>query len=241
MATPHGKETKGYVNGFDLTAFLKTLGVAGEADPADCTTFGNQSKKYVPGLVDAKLKAEGVFDGLDPLAADKVLKDIFGTADSVWSYLPDGEGFGKVAFGAIAIEAAYEVESEVGDIVQLSVEGQSNSGMEAGHVLHALGAEVATGNGTNLDNTALTSNGLHAYLQVTDVTGAAPSLVVKVQHSVDNSVWVDLVTFTAVTADNKAERKTIAAGTTINRHLRARHEFGGTMSATTYSLVAGRK
>jgi hypothetical protein len=71
-------------------------------------------------------------------------------------------------------------------------------------------------NGTSVDNGASTANGMRANLHVTAVTGTGGT--VKVQHSSDNSTWVDFHTFTAATA---ATSQTKTATGTVNRYLRS--------------------
>jgi NAD/NADP transhydrogenase alpha subunit len=48
-----------------------------------------------------------------------------------------------------------------------------------------------------------------------------------VQHSVNGSVWADLVTFAQVTTTPTKERVVVAAGTTVNRYLRGNWTKGG--------------
>jgi hypothetical protein len=129
----------------------------------------------------------------------------------------------------------------VSDLVKLSIELTSQKwAVEHGVSLHDLTAEVATGNGTSVDNGAATTNGGVGVLHVTAIAGAAPSVVVKIQHSTDASTWVDLLSFTAATAATK-QRIEVAAGTTINRHLREVHTFGGTTSSFTFNSAFARR
>ena len=79
---------------------------------------------------------------------------------------------------------------------------------------------TTTGPGTGvLDVAAATTNGLIASLQVIDATGGGKTLTAKVQHSTDGTTWTDLFTFTALT-DVGGQTHTVAAGTTINKHIR---------------------
>jgi hypothetical protein len=107
-------------------------------------------------------------------------------------------------------------------------------------MLTGLAAVTATGNGTSRDNGASTSDGGVAQLHVTANT-MNNNTVFKVQHSADNSTWADLATFTTVaTTVTTSERVTVAAGTTVNRYLRATHTASGTGSITFITAFARR-
>ena len=84
----------------------------------------------------------------------------------------------------------------------------------------------------------LTSNGGVAYLNVTGVTGTSPNIVVKVQHSTNNSTWVDLATFTAATAIG-AQR--IPVSGTVNRYLRTLWTVTGTTPSLTFTASFARR
>jgi hypothetical protein len=100
---------------------------------------------------------------------------------------------------------------------------------------------ATTTNGTNVDNTAPSTNGGVAHLHVTANTRNGATTF-KVQHSTDNSTWVDLVTFTSVTAATTgAQRVEVASGTTVQRHLRAQATTAGTTGSITYTVSFARR
>lgn len=243
MAT-HGKKARVYANGFALSAYLRKIATAGECDTADSSTFVDDSRRKVAGTKSAKLTGEGIFASDTTLLTfdkvDDVLRNALGVEHVVWLYGPEGDAVGKRSVGLQAIETSYEIESPVDDVVQVKVEAESSKGNAAeGGLFLASGQKVATGLGAGQDNGALTSNGAACFLQAVDVNGAAPSLTVKVQHSVDGSAWVDLVTFTAVAVDHKAEAIEVAG--TVNRHVRATWTFGGTTTDATFAVAIARR
>jgi hypothetical protein len=89
----------------------------------------------------------------------------------------------------------------------------------------------------SVDETAATTGGAVAHLHVTAFDGT--SVTITVQHSEDNSVWVDLLTFTAVTGVTK-ERVELAAGTTVNRYVRAIIS-AGTWTSVTFTVAFARR
>lgn len=244
MAPVHGKTTKVYANGYDLTLFLRKTTPSGSVETADATTFGRNSKVKVAGQKDAKLTLEGLFshNNVTPADVDDVLAAALGVQDVLWLYGPEGDAIGKRAVGLVAIESSYEVSSDVGDVVSVKAEaeGSGGNGLEGGVFLSS-GATpyVATANGASHDAGASTSNGAVGHVHVPDVAGAAPSVTVKVQHSADNTTWADLIaTFTPVSADFNAQRVQVAG--TVNRYTRAVITFGGTTTAATVAVALAR-
>lgn len=58
MAFKHGSLAKVYVNGYDLSAYLKNVSSPVNAGIHEVTTFGATAKAYIPGLIDATLSEE---------------------------------------------------------------------------------------------------------------------------------------------------------------------------------------
>lgn len=218
MATfTHGKSAKILVNGYDLTSYLKSGGVAKTADTAETSALGDAAKTYVPGQGDATFSGEGMMDGTVG-AVDDVFNTALGADGSELAYLPAGDALGQTGYGLQSIVTSYEVTSPVDDVVQVSMEAQGSGGAERVVTQHALAARTGTSTGTGVDGTAATSAGAAAYLHVTGRNGAA-SAVVKIQDSADNSTFADIVTFATVAADHASERVEIAGA--VRRYTRA--------------------
>ena len=244
MAFKHGSKARVYVNGHDLTGYLRSFTSSGSRDSAETTTFGKTAKTYVPGLKDATLSAEGVYDG-DPKAVDEVLSTALGQdQESLWTWFPQGDSaIGNVGYGFAAHATSYEVESPVDDVVSVSVEAQSKVGKERVQALHPIKEETANGQGTSLDGGASSTNGGVGYLHVTNLSGTNPTLDVTIQHSDDNGAsdpWSALITFTQVTQANTAQR--IEVSGTVKRYVRVTWAIGGTGSPkATFVAAFGRK
>jgi hypothetical protein len=238
MAFTHGKNTKVYANGYDLTGFFMSSSSESTRDVAETTVFGLNEKTYLPGLRDATLSLEGRFDGA-AAAVDERLSVILGAdASSVWLIWPEGDVVGKRGAGFDALQTNYAVDAPLDDVVGVSCELQSNVGREAVISHHALGAETANQNGAAQDGGAATANGGAGYLQVTAFSGFT-NIVVKVQDSVDGAAgWADILTFATVTAANAKERVAITG--TVRRYTRYTITVTGSGSAT-FVVGFGRK
>lgn len=232
----HGKKAKVFANGYNVSGYFNSVTVSGEADTAEVSTLGSDDKAYIAGMKDATISLEGFYAG-GVGDIDELLESWLGTT-TTWTVVMTDDSTGALAYMVKAVDTTYEVGAEIGAAVSVSAEGQVTGGREAGRVLHALAARTATGTGTSVDNGASTSGGLAAYLHVTSASGTTPSLVVKVQHSADNSTWVDLATFAAKTTSNTYERVEVTG--TVNRYLRASYTISGTSPSFTFHLAAAR-
>lgn len=228
MAFGHGSATDVYVGGYDLTGYLNAVTMAGQADVAETTTFGNTAKTYIPGLKDGTVQAEGYFDGVAD-AVDQVLAAALGAATVNWTVMPQGDTVGSPAKGFSTVGTSYEVESPVDGATTITAEGQSVVGMEKGLVAHALAARTANGTGTALDNSTSSASGGAGYLHVTAFSGFS-GVVVLLEHSTDNVTYATLGTFATVDAARDNER--IAFTGTVNRYVRAKWTVTGSGSIT---------
>lgn len=227
MASSHGKHARVYGNGYNLSDYLNSFKVSGEADVAEKTVFTSEAKEYVAGLKDATIEAEGIYDGATA-AADEVFNAALATSDVEYTYLPYGDTIGNQGFGVTTVHNKYEITTPVDGIAAISVGAQSNVGSEAVKVQQPLASNTGGGTAASvIDNAASSANGGVGYLHCTALD--AGTAVVKIQDSADNITYADLITFTNVTAANTAERKTVTG--TVDRYTRATWEVtGGTAS-----------
>lgn len=235
MTFGHGTLARLWANGYDLRDYLQNVSGPATAAVEDATTLGKTSKVYWPGPTDAQLNLEGLFDGA-AAASDEVLEVALGAAaGSIFTWLPQGDGFGYYGYGLQADETAYDVSAAAAAMARNRATAQSKVGRERGVVLHALAARSTTANGTASDNSAGTDDGGAGYLQVTAVTNSGGT--VKIQHSTDNVTYVDLITFTASTAIG-AQR--IAVTGDVYRYTRAQWTIEAD-SSLTFHVLFGRK
>lgn len=236
MAYTHGKDTDIFCAGYNVGAFLNSIAFPASADTVETSTFGDTAKEYIAGQVDAQLSAEGLFSSTTG-ESETIMNAIFGVADTLWTVYPQGDTLGNIGYGCKCINTAWDIPSSLGDAVKISVSAQVSKGRERGLSHHALGAETAASNTATVDNTASTATGGASYVHCTAFSGT--SIVCKIQHSTDNSIWADLITHTAITAANSKERvATSALTTTVNRYTRG--AWTGTFTTATFALFFSR-
>jgi hypothetical protein len=126
-----------------------------------------------------------------------------------------------------------ERTADVGDVVMVSIEGQSSTGTEALISHHSLAERSTSGTATVYDNGASSSDGGYAYLHA---TAAAGTVVVKIQDSADNITYSDYLTVGTITASAKSFRTT-ATGS-VNQFTRLTYEI--TSGTATFVCGFGR-
>lgn len=194
MAFTHGKAAVVYQDGNDLTGYLRSFTGAAEVDTAESTTFANDDKTYVAGLRDATISAEGLFDA----TFDGDVNTITGNGTkSVWSYYPAGDAVGAAGRGYSLDITSAERSADVGDVVMLSVEGQSSTGSEQVISHYALAQAAASGTATVYDGTAQSTAGGAGYLHATAISG---TVIVTLEDSADNVTYGSLQVLGTITA-----------------------------------------
>lgn len=247
MAFVHGKDGKVMVNAYALSADIRGWTATWKRDMADTTALQDSGMRCTPGLMEGNIQLDAHFD-----ATTGRLIQVFTDAENdgaaglggvdngtLVSILPEGDAIGKPALFCKSDLENFEVESEVDDRVQVNVEAMADTTVDFGVSLHDNSAVTADTDHTSVDNAASTANGGAAILHVTSVS-ASDSIVVKVQHSTDDSVWADLITFTSATAAG-SEHKEVAAGTTVNRYVRAQSDVTGTGVSIAYQCNFARR
>lgn len=234
----HGKRTVVLLNGTDMSPYLNEATTTQEIETAETTTFADSDKTYITGLADGTISTSGLFDGTAN-ASDDVLSGAIGQEDNTFTVLPEGATAGARSIIANGQLTSYEVSSPVGDVVAISAEVQADGGLFSGRALNPLTNTGTSASLTSIDDGAATAGGGLFNLHVTANTRDGASTI-KVQHSANNSVWADLVTFTAVSASTTSGESITSTGT-VNQYLRATHSLAGSSGSITYHVSAARR
>lgn len=236
MARVHSKSSRVLVNASHLSGDVKSWQFEHRRNYGEVTNILGTGEEYTPGQLAGSVGIVGNFNSgagnfsavMDTAAATE--------AGLLVTIAPAGLTAGSLAFIADGNMSARSVDAAVKEAVAVSVTGTPNDGVDMGVLLHALTAETADGNGSGVDNAASSANGGVGAIHVTAYSGLT-SISLKVQHSTDNSVWADLITFTSVTATTW-ERKAVTG--TVNQYVRAWWDVTGTGSCTFLMAFARR-
>jgi len=241
----HGKNTIVLFNAFNLTEYFNSVSTSAMAEAVETTTFGSANKTYAIGMKDGTVSLEGLWAG-DATGVDEVLAAaVTSDTKNIITVGTEGATLGRRAKLVNTDETSYEISGAVADMVTISAEAQASGtvgGFDGGVLLAANQTVTATVANTGVDNAAASTNGGVAHLHVTTNTRNG-AITVKVQHSSNNSTWADLLTFTATTsATTTSERIEVAAGTSVNRYLRANVSgFAGSSGSATITVGFARR
>jgi hypothetical protein len=235
----HGRGTALLFDDEEVTPYFRETTMTRSVDLAETSAYGTFDKTYVVGMREGRLSVAGMFSGgVDEI--DEQLSTLLGQEAAVpLTFGPEGLAVGRRTYHMSCEETNHEVNSPYNDIVATSAEFQSSGGIFGGHSYHALTAETAGGNSTSVDNGASSAFGLSAVLHVPTNTRNG-ALVGKIQHSTDDAVWVDLITFTSVPSSTTTAEILSVAGT-VNRYLRGLWTVAGSTGSVTFHLSAARK
>jgi hypothetical protein len=227
---------------YDISQFITKMTPQRIRDFAECSDLTSTSHEYTPTLRGGSFMLEGLYrsNAIVGVSLQEIFAALPETQIIVTGY-PDTRAIGKPAFLMYADAVRHTLDMPVADLVKVAIECTSQKwAVENGVSLHDLAAETGTGNSASVDYGTPTTNGGVGVLHVPAIAGGAPSVVVKIQHSANNSTFADLLTFTTVTGPTK-QRIEVAAGTTINRWLREVHTFGGTTTSITHNVAFARR
>lgn len=235
----HGKKTAVLFNGTDMSPFLNEATTTQEIETAETTTFSDSDKTYITGLADGTISTSGLFDS-SAGASDAVLSGMIQQDDNTFTVLPAGNEIGNRAIIANGQLTTYEISSPVSDVIAISAEIQADGGLLHGVALaSAVNTGSASATTTGVNNGGSTANGGLYNLHVTSNTHDGNSTI-KVQHSSDDVTYVDLVTFTSVSASTTVGESITSTGT-VNQYLRTLSNLAGASGSITYHVAAARR
>lgn len=207
MATfSHGRQTKIYANGYDLTAFFNSAGFDGSRDTAEVSVFGNAFKDYLPGQYGGTFSAEGFYSGAATDAQILMDAALRNGTPVIWSYLPEGEAAQAYAYGFSSYENKHTVSSSISDANRISLGAQVSGPIVGGISLGALTqlTNAAPGTtGVDLGSSFTAYTKVRAVVQCTQIAGGDSSVALILQGA-DSSDFVTgpvtFITFTTLTA-----------------------------------------
>jgi hypothetical protein len=240
MPYRHGRSTDVILGKYDISRYLNEASASMSLETAETSTFGTSAKTYIMGMNDATVSLSGLFDG-DVNAVNAVFEDIINndlTPAFTISY-DGGLGIGNSCSLGVAKQTSYEISAPVSDVVSVSGEFQVTGGIRQGRIILGESVQTSSTLSASVDNATSSSIGLTANLHVTANTRNTASTI-KIQHSADNSTWVDLITF-AVVGSSTITSENLSVSGTVNRYLRANTTLTAGTGSITLTISAARR
>lgn len=211
-----------YCNGVSLP--LTDYSVSAEAEELETTNLNNTARSYITGFMNGSLDLSGVWD-YDQTNLNKLhnilTSAMVGRTENIVTISLGTFASGTTAILLNAIETSNDLDAEATTLIIMQASFRATSGIGFGKALFNAEVDTTTTDGTSVDNAAASANG--GLFQVHYQNGAGTEdLTAKIQHSTNNSTWVDLGTITVNNITGfGASSLDIAAGTTVNRYIRA--------------------
>lgn len=245
MTVAAGANAKVWLDGFDMSGFFREFAINADKMVHDATTFGNNgSRAKAVGVKHGVAIGLAFSDDTVNTGSWAILSNRYGSGVSglyIWG--PHGLDFGAQSVSLYSEESIFNPQQVIEDLIKINITAEAKKdSVDFGVVLHGNTAETSFPfTGTGIDNTAATTNGGVGSVHVFAIAGAAPNVVYRIQHSTNASVWTDLIVFSAITTASSSQRVEVAAGTTVNRHLRTTITNGGTTSSVTGGVAFARR
>lgn len=209
------------VNGVDLACALQSFEPTAEVEVLDATVLCGDYRRYQQGFKNGEMAAAGVWE-YDAALSDKI-HDVMSEAFTTGDEQIVTASFGEIVVGGTALlmnafNRNFGIEVENGALIMVNLEFQAYQAVDFGRWHMNQQIDEGTVEAASVDNAVSSANGgiLHAHLQNDDAT----DVDIKVQHSSNNSTWVDLAAIPTLSAVREAGSVVIPKGTTVNRYTR---------------------
>lgn len=210
------------MNGVSLGCALQSVDATAETEALDATTLCQTARSYATGLKTGSVSASGLWD-YDSTDVNKI-HNVFEQAYTNGSNNIVTATLASLAFDADTVmfnatQTTYNVEVATGQLVIVSADFQTQSGVNFGKIIFSANVDDATTNGTSKDFGASSTSGALFQVHISNATQDTGN--VKLQHSTNNSVWTDVTTLNLTGAKFEALSYEVPTGTTLNRYVRA--------------------
>lgn len=233
MAKFKGEDARVYIGTRDASGDLMSIEPKFSRTLHEITVLNSPAKVFSPGQAEASYNFEAFYDTASGIVAqlwDTIFINSTGgrAVTSIFLGNPLAIGSKGICFPDGYLKQNGQPE-KVNEMVMINGEMQP-SGQSAmlAVVLHLMGAEGTTGGSTVYDALVSSSAGGRGNIHVTGVTGSNPHTI-KIQHSVDNSTWVDLIAFSSVAG---ATSQSLECAGTVQRYRKVTFTVGSTSTVT---------
>lgn len=223
MGLESGKNFSLYIDGYNTSSQCnKVAPKIGSRSLGEVTAAQDEGKKYLPVMDQHSIAVEGYYDAASGAVGPLMDALRSASANSILLVVIGSEAQGaKAVMGSILSDGETR-DAAVGDVVKVSFSAQLQDTSRVGIVLDELTTWAADGDGDIHDNSASSSDGGIAVLQVISASANISTIDVSIRDSNDNFVGDDneLVAFDQQVAGQVANLQTITG--TIERYSRVR-------------------
>ncbi len=225
MAIRHGKTAGVILAGFNASPFFNSFESARTIDTHETTPFESDAKTYFAGLNDGTISLSGFYDtGATGVGGDELLDALLQTDNDFPAsvFLDGGVVVGRACRMAAVNQSSYNISAPVGDMVTTKADLTVDGGVRYGKCINGktqFSSSVVTGAACDYGTTDFNSS-VGGWVNIHPIENTrSTNINIKVQHSADNSVWVD--TATVFVAGGSLVGSTTATTGTNLRYVRA--------------------
>jgi len=176
------KDAKIYYDGRDLSGELSNISLEYSAETPDSTTFGETTRRRLPGLLNVVANHNGFWDSVS--ATDDLDGDLFakiGAGSGLMSMSHEGGLLGNWAFAFPPIAATYAPGATIGEVFAFALTVNGDGPLARGLVMEN-SVFTVTVNGTARQNgAALATDTIRSTVHVVAASGTTPTLDVTVE------------------------------------------------------------
>lgn len=210
-----------YLHGYDLTGYANQWQVDEEYADLDLTAFGDGVENFGPGIPSVAGNLASFLDAVANKSYD-ALKTPGSFTDKALSIHVGQNAAPAIGDPVLAIlckqfAATVPLELATARKINGTFKAGGNYKLDMGRI-HADTSITNTTNFASVDNSTSSAAGGVGYLHILTPT-STDTYVIKIQHSTNDSTWVDLITFTLNGTARNSERIPVAG--TVNRYTRA--------------------
>lgn len=230
----HGRYCAVLINQFDVSRYLNKMNAQRNAPELEATTFLASAREYVADFPDGTMALEGFYktDPTNLNTAEEVFRAAIGsTTKRVVTVCPElATTYGKRALLLDAVETKHMVDAPAAGLILSNADFRGS--LDHGLLLAEKASRTSTANGTSHNNSVTTNAGAVGHLHVFEASGTSETLDSKIQHSLDDSTWLDLITFaqatgvtservkaTGLAAVNQVETATVGGAATASANV----------------------
>lgn len=239
----HGKNSRVYCNGVDISGDLRSITPKGGKQFDDISTLGSVGERFWPGLSNDEVDYETLLNE-NTSTAYAQLKALFG-ADTSYGLMVVTSGGSQAVGDPVWAANAIKLTKKDVKVVSTSVLWVSagfkvdNYPFDACKLLQTKAQKTADWTGTTVDNAASSANGAVGYIQLFEQTGGT-GCTISIRHSSDNFAADDteLLTFGSWTTNGTLR---VTASGTVKRYTRVKGVFAGSGPYTATAAIALRR
>ena len=218
MAKQTGLTDNFFIDGHDLSGDVTSVDtISGSKATLDTPVIESAGMVRLAGHGSGEISFTSWFD--DGTHLEHTALAGMPTTDVVVLYTR-GVASDSPAAGIVAKQINYDGSKGSDKSLTMNVQCLANAVPLEWGVLLTAGAitQSSAGAESSKDDSASSSNGIAAYLQMIDINSGTPTITIE--HSANNSSWSTLLSFSAVANGNEPAAERVTASGTVNRYLR---------------------